>query len=123
MDETAKVVDSEKNPAKLVDTKGNEVKQTTIPVLRIKDFVFSFYKMQEEDLVKLEKGKLVKPAEVIREMRAMQRENRDFMTALAVLIVSAIDGSDNLKEFVEEMKLVIKDLNGKQFYPKVEESK
>jgi len=106
----------EKKPT-VVDAKGQEIKEKTIPVLKIKDFVFSFYKMTEDDFVKLEKGNPIKPLDVIKEMRAMQRENRDFLTALAMLIASATKGEDNLKDVINEMKLVIKDLNGKQFFP------
>jgi siroheme synthase len=98
-------------------TEETKPKEKTIPVLKIKDYVFSFYKMSEEDLVKLEKGSPVKPLDVIKEMRAMQRENRDFMTVLAVLLASATKGEESLKEVINQMKLVIKDLNGKQFFP------
>jgi hypothetical protein len=102
---------------KVVDASGKEVKHTSIPVIKIRDFIFSFYKMQEEDFVKIEKGKPIKPLDVIKEMRAMQRENRDFLTALAMLIVSSIEGPKHLDEIAKEMKLVIKDLQGKQYYP------
>ena len=98
------------NAEKKIETK-------KIPVLKIEDFVFSFYKMQEDDLVKVEKGTPIKPLSVIKEMRAMQKENRDMMTALAILIASMTKGPDNLKERLNGMKLVINDMNGKQFFP------
>lgn len=102
---------------KLVDVNGNEVKQVSIPVLKYEDYVFSFHKMLDEHMVKFEKGKNTKPSEVVTENRSAYKELRDLTTIILAALCEARKGPEHLDKFLKNIKLVIRDLNGKQFYP------
>jgi len=99
----------------LVDAKGNEIKTHKIPVVEYKEFVFPMESVKPEDLTPIgEKG--VDPLRVIHELRASTKELRQKWTLLAAGLCILAKKNPELKEFVDAIGLVIKDLNEKVLY-------
>ena len=101
--------------SKLVDAKGNEIKTYKIPVVEYKEFVFPMESVRPEDLTPIVK-KGVDPLRVIHELRASTKELRQKWTLLAAGLCILAKKNPELKEFIDSIGLVVRDINEKVLY-------
>jgi hypothetical protein len=100
----------------LVDSQGREIKQVTMPVIKIGEHTFAFDTVRAEEKVDLDSEKGVRPGDIVKELRALEREVSHRFTLLAAALAAATKGIDNLEEFLTGLGLEVVDIQGKKFY-------
>lgn len=101
----------------LVDNSGEEVKKISIPVVKFRDFVFPITTVTPEyqNYVGSEGG--VRPIDIVREVRMTLDEMRNKFTVLSVGLAVIAETNPDVKDYLNEIGLVLEDLNKKRFFP------
>lgn len=110
------MVDEKIQTSKLLGADGKEIKKRSVPTVKYKDFLLPVEFVKDEEMTVIgDKG--IRPSDIIRELRATQREMRQRFVLLATgMVAAATDGNGALKEYLDTIGLVLSDLQGKVIF-------
>jgi hypothetical protein len=101
----------------LVDAQGRKVQTSSIPCIKYKEFVIPIRTVTESSLAKVVEGG-IRPADIIKEIRAQYVELQDRFLILSTLlaVIAKKDPGGDLDRAMSQMGLTLTDYQGAKIY-------
>ena len=101
--------------SQILGADGKPIRTVQIPTLQVDDFVIGIDLVSDDEMVQSTKDGL-RPGDLLKELRATNREHRHRFNIIMTLFSYATKGPEELKRAMDSMGLHVRDLNDKTIY-------